>query len=329
MHERPSGFSDNALIAVLTEAWDVGVSGVDYLPVGFGGYHWAARTGDGERWFVTLSQVASDDAFADLAATMAAAAILADRPGLDFVIGPLLTPAKEATVRAQRGWAVTVTPFADGTPGHFGDNLTAADQAELTAMLAALHRADPPAGTPFRSPHLDSRPILELLIGERAGSWSAAGPYSAPARELVAGHAADLRRALAVFDDLVAQVDRTDVPVLTHGEPHPGNLIRRDGRYLLIDWDTAGLAPRERDLWRVLPDPETDPAGFAEAAGRYAALAGHEVSTAALALYRLRWDLDDISLFLADFRAPHEQTADTRVAWAGLQDAVRRIAGDG
>jgi spectinomycin phosphotransferase len=220
-----------------------------------------------------------------------------------------------------------VTPFADGQPGHFEDNLAPADRAELTCMLAALHRAEPPAGTPLRALHLPGRALLELSIGERPGSWPAAGPYGEPARELVAGHAAGLRRALAAFDRLAPQVAESGALVLTHGEPHPGNLIRSRGRYLLIDWDTAGLAPPERDLWRVLPDPATDPAGYAELADRYGELTGHEVSTAAVAVYRLRWDLDDISLFLADFRAPHRRTADTRVAWSGLADAVRRVAG--
>jgi spectinomycin phosphotransferase len=41
-------------------------------------------------------------------------------------------------------------------------------------------------------------------------------------------------------------------PVLTHGEPHPANLLSAGGSLLLIDWDTVGLAPPERDLSLII-----------------------------------------------------------------------------
>jgi aminoglycoside phosphotransferase (APT) family kinase protein len=43
--------------------------------------------------------------------------------------------------------------------------------------------------------------------------------------------------------------------VITHGEPHPGNLMVTDRGPVLIGWDTVGLARPERDLWWVLGDP--------------------------------------------------------------------------
>jgi spectinomycin phosphotransferase len=136
----------------------------------------------------------------------------------------------------------------------------------------------------------------------------------------VSRHAPGLVAALAEFDDLAAQVAAVDAElVLTHGEPHPGNLIRRGADYLLIDWDTAGLAPPERDLWWILSDSGTE-------AARYAELTGREVSEPAVALYRMRWDLDDVGLLLADFRAPHRQDEDTEQGWAALGAAVQRLA---
>lgn len=326
MHERPAGVSDADVAAALREHWNIPAAGLRYLPVGFGGHHWSATGPAGQRWFVTLSEVADEEAFADLAATMTAAATLAACPGLDFVVAPARTPTGHAAARIRPGWAATVCPFADGEPGHWGDELTAAGHAEVVGMLAAVHGCEPPPGTPTRSPDLPGRDTLGYLLRKRAGSWAGAGPYGAAAQELVTGHAAGLRRALAAFDDLAAQVAVSGGPVLTHGEPHPGNLIRRGDRFLLIDWDTAGLAAPERDLWWVLPDPAVDPGGYAAVAARYGDLTGREVSAPAVRRYRLRWDLDDICQFLADFRAPHERTADTEVAWAGLEGAVRRVA---
>ena len=33
--------------------------------------------------------------------------------------------------------------------------------------------------------------------------------------------------------------------VITHGEPHPANIMTADGRLALIDWDTLALAAPE------------------------------------------------------------------------------------
>ncbi|MFG2077560.1 phosphotransferase family protein [Nonomuraea maritima] len=60
---------------------------------------------------------------------------------------------------------------------------------------------------------------------------------------------------------------RAGAPVLTHGEPHPGNVLRAGSRTLLVDWDTVGTAPPERDLWHVVRDAG-DLARYAAATGR-------------------------------------------------------------
>jgi spectinomycin phosphotransferase len=106
--------------------------------------------------------------------------------------------------------------------------------------------------------------------------------------------------------------------VITHGEPHPGNIMRSGGGLLLIDWDTAGLALPERDLWLAA-------GGDARAADCYAELTGRRVSGAAMDLYQLRWSLDDIALSVGDFRDPHEQNEDTALAWAGLTEEMGAI----
>ncbi len=85
----------------------------------------------------------------------------------------------------------------------------------------------------------------------------------------------------------------------------------------LIDWDMTALARPERDLWRVISDDQD--------AARYSQLTGRTVSQDALALYRLRWDLDDIAGFLAQIRSPHQQTTDTLESWTELQKTLETI----
>jgi len=123
---------------------------------------------------------------------------------------------------------------------------------------------------------------------------------------------------LARFDELVRDAARSGPAVITHGEPHPGNIIRSGGRLLLVDWDTIGLALPERDLWLVAGNGTRE-------ADRYAQLTGRQPSSAALQLNRMRWSLDDITLSARDFRGPHEQTEDTDLAWAGLVEETEEI----
>ena len=61
-------------------------------------------------------------------------------------------------------------------------------------------------------------------------------------------------------------------------------------------------------------------------AARYSRRTGWPVNQDALALYRLRWGLDDIAEFLSDIRRPHHETADTLVSWTALQETLEAIA---
>lgn len=45
--------------------------------------------------------------------------------------------------------------------------------------------------------------------------------------------------------------DTTPGWVVTHGEPHPGNVIRTSHGLRIIDWTTVQMAPPERDLWML------------------------------------------------------------------------------
>ena len=99
--------------------------------------------------------------------------------------------------------------------------------------------------------------------------------------------------------------------VLTHGEPHCANTITTPEGPVLVDWDTALLAPPERDLWALIDEDSS-------IADAYTHRSGIAVEPDAEQLYRLWWDLCEISLYVAEFRRPHRDTEDVRVAWRGL-----------
>ena len=321
MEERPEGIADAEVAAALARHWGLAVTELRYLPVGFGGYHWSAHDASGGRWFVTATDLARFDSVADLERAMSTAVRLA-QAGLEFVVAPVPTASGRAACPAGSRYAITVSPFVDGTtPGRSGDPMTTADLAAVTGMLARVHavRADP-AEVPVRALELPDRAVIETSLRERAEPWQT-GPYGEPTRALVNEHAASLATALDIFDELTAELAvSAGELVITHGEPHARNLMRSDDGLLLIDWDMAGLALPERDLWWILSDSGAE-------AALYARLTGRAVSETALSLYRLRWDLSDLAEFLPWFRGPHERSADVETAWRGLADIVGRLAG--
>ncbi len=319
MEERPEGLSDADVVDALARQWDLAVSGLRYVPVGFGGYHWSAEDADGGRWFVTATDLARFDSFAGLEQAMSTAVRLA-QAGLEFVLAPVPSASGRAACPAGSRYAITVSPWADGIPGRWGDPMTSDDRTALTAMLARLHTVTADLGdVPVKALELRDRAVIEAALRERARSWQT-GPYGEAARVLVNDHAPSLARALYTFDELAAKLTATPCELtITHGEPHSGNLIRSDGGLLLIDWDLVGLAPAERDLWWIVSDSGAE-------AAQYAQLTGHAVSETALALYRLGWDLDDLAEFLPWFRSPHERSADTQTAWRSVTGIVERLA---
>jgi spectinomycin phosphotransferase len=160
---------------------------------------------------------------------------------------------------------------------------------------------------------------IEAGLHELKEPWSG-GPFSERARQALAAHAANVAELLALADRLAADVaGRGSEWVVTHGEPHAANVIWTGERHVLIDWDTVGLAPAERDLWMVVDDDGDD-------ATIYTASTGHAIDRSAMDFYRLAWDLDDLAAYLSVLRSPHRRNKDTENAYKGLTRCVARPA---
>ena len=324
MRTAPEGLDERNLAGCLLRGWRVRLVRAEHVPVGGGSYHWRADDSAGRCHWVTADDLdrkpflgeTREASFEGLRRALEAARALR-RSGLEFVVAPVPTSEGGVVLRLGPRYAVALYPFLEGSTFRFGELLPPAEHGELAGMLARLHRATPdvigvarPAG-----PLVPERDGLEQALGDLGSTW-AGGPFSEPARALLARHARGIRRLLTTFDGLVDEVmaERSE-PVLTHGEPHPGNLLAARGRLHLVDWDTAALAPPERDLWLL-------DAGSGDGLARYAEASGRQPGPAALRLYRLRWQLEDISVFLRVLRSPHRQTADTEHAWRSLQRSM-------
>jgi spectinomycin phosphotransferase len=325
VRDRPAGLREQDLRLVLAEGWRIDAAGLRYAPVGGGSYHWVVRDGARRRWFVTVDDL--DDkpwlghtrpaVMAGLRSALDTALALRRDAGLDFVVAPV-PGCGEAVRPVGPGHAVGVFPFLSGTPGRFGEALPAAERSALTDMLAALHRPAL-AGAPVAAIGLARRADLDAALRDLGRPWRA-GPFGEPARTLLAGVGDRIRGLLEVFDRRAGAI-RADDFVITHGEPHPGNVMRVGARRMLIDWDTVGLGPPERDLWMVAGES-------GEEARRYADLTGRAVDPGLLQWYRLRWALDDISAFIHQLRSAHGRTADAEHAWVALEQTVTSLDGD-
>lgn len=312
----------------VVDSWGLPVDEVHYVPKGAGSYHWVAMAAGTPRCFLTVDDLDTkpwiagcrDATFQGLATAYGTAWALQHRAETSFAVGPLRSHSGSVVLRLSAQYCLAVFPFVEGTPGTWGDPLDAPARDALVRQLARLHDALAPAevGRSRLEYAVPERPALMAALAEIENSWTA-GPLSEPARQALATHAGDVMAWLDELDALAGHLRSTEVdPVLTHGEPHPGNLIHTEAGVRLIDWDTVALARPERDLW-MLDD------GRPACLRLFEELTGHTVSEAAVSFYRLAWTLSDIASFVEMFRSPHQGTRQMSRKLAGLQ---RLLAGE-
>jgi hypothetical protein len=304
---------------LLAEAWGLQVEAVHYAPVGGGSYHWVVNDVEGARAFVTADDLdwkpwlgdTRDLAFDGLRRAFDTAVALGES-GLDFVIAPIPTNRGEPVCRFGDQYTVALFPFVDGQAGTFGHYETV-DRSALLTMLAELHEATPSVASVGRSIDLNlpGRRQLEATIQELNQRWSG-GPFSEPARRVLAGRASYVAELLALLDRLSAHVATCCTNwVVTHGEPHAGNVLRTGAGHVLVDWDTVALAPPERDLWMLVGHGSEEATSYADATG-------HQLDEVAVNFFRLTWDLADIAAFSDLLRLPHDHSEDTAKAYDAL-----------
>ncbi|MEU0487895.1 phosphotransferase [Nocardiopsis sp. NPDC006139] len=318
MRELPDLHEDR--IAQALGAWGIRPVALTHLPVGFADHHWRVTDTSGRRWFATVADLSRKaylgptpvQARERLAAAMDTAARLHDDSGLGFVVAPLRTPEGRTVRAVGRDRVLSLFPYVEGASGEFGRPLTPYLRGLLLDALARLHRVAPVRGVPAAPEEIGHRAHLDAVL-EDPSLIGAHGPYSGPAARLLAEHTKRVRTRLEEYDRRAARL--ADAPlVVTHGEPHPGNVVWRGPRPLLVDWDTVGAAAPERDLWLVAED--------AADLERYSDASGHPVDPDRLDLYRLRWTLQDIAEFADAFSRPHTRDRDTELAWQALEETV-------
>lgn len=295
MKDRPQALDDTDVVRALNAGWQIETTGMRYVPLGGGCYHWSADDIDQRRWFVSATDL--DDApwlgpdrasaWRRLETTMQVAADLRTAFGHSFVVAP--RPCRDGSVawRSNERYGVVIHHFLEGECGDFGAPLDESTTAAVLDMIAPLH------STPTGSVELDG--LIDLAPGDAIDPDD---PRFGP--------------VLDRYNELRRSCDGQQ-QVVTHGEPHAGNFMRVDGETYLIDWDTVAIALPERDLWLLVDH------GKADALAGYEERTGHAPDPEALALYRLRWAIDDLmgAVRDGDDAATHRLLETARAA-AGL-----------
>lgn len=236
------------------------------------------------------------------------AAALRDGAGLQFVMAPIAASDGQPLCRVDDRYAASVFPFLAGRSHGFGPYSDGGLRSRVLDMICALHQSTPVVRdcAPRHVLRFAGREDLESFLARPGQRWES-GPFAEAARDLLRPHAAALAQLVREFDRLAESTRRVRAHVvITHGEPHPANVMAVDGRLLLIDWDTVGLAPPERDVSLIVT-------GANDGIERYQQATGIELSPSVITLYRLRWYLDDVASAVGMFRNPHDDTPDTRL----------------
>ena len=325
MFTRPDDLPEAVLAGALRDGWGFTPASLEYQAVGFGSHHWLATDARGGRVFATVDdltarlrtrQDTADAAFGRLSRALATARSLRAEAGLAFVVAPVPASGGQVVARLSGRYSLAAYPYLTGTPaGAGGEFARAGDRRAALDLLVQLHRAK--AGRPraedFVVPRLDA---LGPMMAEPREAWQG-GPYARRAGEFLQAHAAGLSVLVTAYAGLAERAaQRRDRMVITHGEPHAGNVMTTPGGLALVDWDTVLLAPPERDLWDMAGDDGS-------LLGHYTRATGIQIDPEALALYRLWFDLAEISEYLTLFCAPHGDTADAAEAWENLRHFLR------
>jgi spectinomycin phosphotransferase len=322
---RPGDLSDVRIRGELAANWDFVAESLSYLPVGFGCHHWLATGTGGRQLFLILHDLpdmlrsrrdTADAAFGRLVTAFECALSLRRDENLEFVIAPVPAVSGAVVRRVSGRYSLAVCPYlADCEPGHAGE-FAAGDRPAVLRLLTALHRAAPLAAPQRCDLELQNADGLRAAIQDTGRPWHT-GPYGERARTLLASHAAGVTGLMETYSDLADHVrSRPERFVVTHGEPHPANVLKTPAGFVVVDWDFVQLAPPERDLWDLAEADRSVLSAYASATGTI-------VDSEALALFRMWYDLSEIAGYIELFQGAHEDTEDTAESWRNLEYFLR------
>jgi len=172
--------------------------------------------------------------------------------GNESLLAPLAGSDGKA-VREVCGHPVVVFPYVLAAPVAVPPGPGELDQ--VIAVLSRLHRSRPDTDPGVEDYALSFEDDLDRAVDQASATGPDSGPYSTRVRRLIRRNHDRVASLRSELKDLAALCLASDEPrVLTHGEPHPGNILRPvdGGGLLLVDWTELRWGPPERDWYHVI-----------------------------------------------------------------------------
>jgi Ser/Thr protein kinase RdoA (MazF antagonist) len=241
------------IVALVQEAYGLPLTRLEFKPKGEAGYCYVGWADGDRRWFVKLFQAHRNEGFAF---SLRVSRDLHDA-GYEHALPPMVTTEGEAFATYE-GHAVAVFPFIEGVSLYedetrpYGEEVSDEELAGLGTLVAGLHAATPRLsldGAPREAFDFTYDGVFRRFL---AGS-AEFRPVNDFQRELLSLWDGDRENVAAAYRQFQAMQRRCRAAgrpfVLTHGDCHLANVMRdTEGRYHLVDWSDALLAPPERDL---------------------------------------------------------------------------------
>jgi spectinomycin phosphotransferase len=294
MLEKPA-VQDAQIITHLEDAYGLGITQVDFLPLGADSYAavYRASTADGTNYFLKLKW----GNFSDITVTIPN---YLRSQGLSSFMAPIATKSGRLWT-ALDDFKMILYPFIEGHTGAAG--LTDAQWRALGATLRGVHTAELPAGLKSQIPHEVYPPrwieSVRMFL-ERAEEYVTDDPATVAMAAVLKDKREEIERVVNRSEQLGRQLqerDRSTEFVLCHTDIHTANvMVGPDGNIYVVDWDQPILALKERDLMFIgagiigPPQPNEEEM-FYQGYGRA------EIDPVALVYYRYVRIVEDIALF--------------------------------
>lgn len=242
----PPDLSDATILACVREAYAIDATTIEFLPLGNDSNSWVYKvsTLDDGSWFLKVKSGTTH------AASLSFPRYLYDQ-GIKQVIAPLRT--KTGALWQEIGnYRVILYPFVDGEMGAV-TGISHAQWIEFGATLHRIHTIDLSSKMRAQLRTETFIPKSSVLTRGVQALIAATDFEQSAQREMVAlwrERDTEISRIVDRAEELALLAkQRATRLVPCHADIHTYNvLIDKRGRFFIVDWDEAIIAPKERDL---------------------------------------------------------------------------------